>query len=191
MTRLSGWLARLARTRVHDYRLNWILRSPDRALARDLPTTMQVRRARAADGVAIGATADAKFRASMAAAQADAGAFVLTRDGRPCGIAFFVDRDDYRDDGIWPLASGELALTDIVTNHADRGQGVASRLIAAATPMALADAHRPGPAICYIWWNHAASLRAFRRAGWRRIGFSIEVTGRCGRVWRRHVRLRH
>lgn len=190
MTRLTGWIARLAHTQVRGYRLNWILRSPDTPVASERMAAVEVRHVTTADSQMIGRTADAAFRASMASAHPDASNFVLTRNGRPCGVAFFVGPDKYKNQSVWPLAPGQLALIDIVTNSADQGQGVASRLIASATPEALAEAHLPGPAICFIWWNHRASLRAFHRAGWRRIGFSIEVTGLRGRVWRRHVRLR-
>lgn len=190
MTALSGWLGRLARTAVRDYRLNWVLRSPDVPLPPVLTAAVQVRRMAAADREAIGRAADARFRASVNWTRAGADGFVLVRDGRPCCVAFFVGPERYHDRAIWPLPPGQLALIDIVTNSADQGQGAASRLIAAATPAALADAGQPGPAICFIWWNHQASLRAFQRAGWRRIGFSVEVTGRRGRVWRRQVRLR-
>lgn len=190
VTALSGWLGRLARTAVRDYRLNWVLRSPDAPAALVLAAGVQVRRLTVADREAISRAADAKFRGSIAWTRAGAEGFVLVRDGRPCCVAHFVGPATYQDGAIWPLMPGELALIDIVTNSADRGRGAASLLIASATPAALADAGQPGPAICFIWWNHQASLRAFRRAGWRRIGFSVEVTGRRGRVWRRQVRLR-
>lgn len=190
MTTLSGLMGRLARTAVRDYRLNWVLRSPDTPVAPDLSGQWLIRRMQPGDADAIGRVADAKFRASVAWTQAGADGFVLLRDGRPCCVAHFVGPDSYEDRGIWPLAPGELALIDIVTDSADRGRGAAPLLIAAATPAALADAGQPGPVICFIWWNHHASLRAFRRAGWRRIGFSVELTGRRGRVWRRHLRLR-
>lgn len=180
MTGVLRWLARMV---FGDYRLNWVLRSAcPPVLAPVLPAGTVVRRITAEDRVLIGRDDNPRFRDSPG--DVGTASFVLVADRAPRCVAQFVAPADYRDATIWPLAPDSLALVNIVTRADSRGRGFAPLLIAAATTLA-----GGGPAICFIWWNHHASLRAFRRAGWRRIGFSVELTSHKGRIWRRHIRL--
>ena len=192
---MTAGLRRIARGVFADYRLNWVLRAPAGGAAAALPDGVTVRRPLPRDRAWAAGCADAAFRDGLLDPTADS--FVLVERGEPRCVARFVGPAGYRDAAIWPLPPDARALTGIDTRIGDRGRGLAPLLIAAATPLALEDAAPMAPAgatpmapqaatgaICFIWWSHRASLRAFRRAGWRRIGFSAEVTTRGGRVWR-------
>jgi RimJ/RimL family protein N-acetyltransferase len=54
-------------------------------------------------------------------------------------------------------------------------------LIRAATRRYLTEGRRR--MIAFIWWSNTPSLRAFKKAGWKRIGFSMEL--RFGKHWLR------
>ena len=179
-------LARGVRGVLCDYRLNWIYASPSRMGPVVLPPGLEARPLASADLGHFARSADAQARKVPGYHESGASGFVLAEWGRaPLGAAHYCGRDRYPHDAIWPLASDQLALVDIVMLPEARGRGLAAPLIAAATGQALADGGQ-GSAICFIWWNHRASLRAFRRAGWRAIGFSVELTMRSGRIrhWR-------
>ncbi len=133
-----------------------------------------------------GRSADVQARKVQGYTGSGAWGFVLAElGGAPLGAVHFTGRDCYAHDDIWPLRADQLALVDIVMLPDARGRGLAAPLIAAATAQVLGRGGQAS-AICFIWWNHRASLRAFGRAGWRAIGFSIELTRRSGRVhhWR-------
>ena len=62
---------------------------------------------------------------------------------------------------------------DIATEEFARGKSYASALIAGVTERYMAQGtHR---LIAFIWWSNTPSKRAFVKAGWRKIGLSIEV----------------
>lgn len=184
---ITALLRRAARAVFADYRLNWVLRSPAVPPSLPLSPAMRVRALTASDRARLRTEPDPKLRNSAGQA-AGARGFALDEAGALRCVAHYVALDGYTDAAIWPLYPNELALTDIVTRPADRGRGLAPLLIANATPSALAEA-AAASAICFVWWNHHASLRAFDRAGWRWIGFSIEVTTKGGRTWRKRVPL--
>lgn len=185
---MPGLIARVARAIVGDYRLNWVLRSPAVPACSALPNGMVVRRITDADRAMIAHDPDPKFRASPGFARIGANGFVLLDAGKVCCITQFAGPEAYAYLLVWPLAGDQLALLDLVTRRASQGRGLATLLIGAATYLALYESGKQS-AICFIWWNHHASLRAFRRAGWRRIGFSVELTSRRGRVIRWRLRL--
>ena len=184
--RVADRLKRTVRLVLGDYRLNWIYASPPGAGSISLPPGVELRRLTAADLDHVAGEADPQVRKLAGYARIGALGYVLAAgQSEPLSIAHFVDAARYDHRSIWPLRADQLALVDIVTLPRARGRGHAARLIAAATPRALAtDGHVR--AICFIWWNHRASIRAFRRAGWRAVGFSVELAGRGGRVrsWR-------
>ena len=185
-TRLGRGIRRL----VGDYRLNWVYASPRGSEPIRLLPGLVVRPSLAADLDHAASSDDAQARKAADYARGGATGFVLAeQEGAPLGIVHFADRAHYAHDSVWPLRADQLALLDIVMVPAARGQGHAAGLIATATPLALALATSGQVgAICFIWWNHRASLRAFRRAGWRALGFSAEVTTRDGHARRLRVR---
>ena len=174
-----GWTVRRF---VRDYRLNWVYASPTRGETIALPPGLEVRPLAAADLVHAARSDDAQIRKVPDYAGSGALGLVLaSSNSTPLGVVHFVDTAHYAHETVWPLRADQLALLDIVIAPEARGHGHATRLIATATPLALATSGQAG-AICFIWWNHRASLRAFQRAGWRALGFSAEVTTRDGRA---------
>lgn len=179
---VAAWLASGARHLVRDYRINWIYSSPSCEKLAELPRGLTVRALVPADFPHIASSPDAQVRKAGSYAHDMAAGWVLVGEGAGLlAVAHFVGRERYAHASTWPLGDDQLALVDIVVFPAARGQGHATRLIVAATPLALASGARTD-AICFIWWNHRASLRAFRRAGWRAVGLSIELVTRSGRL---------
>lgn len=171
-----GWL-------VDDYRINWIY-------ATTTPSPMPPR-----PGDSIIVTNDAlraklavsptdKVRGSLSYARAGLEGLVLVRQGEPLCVAHFARAHQYDRAATWPLRQGDIALMDIATQESARGQGLAPQVIAAASRHFITKAQ--SRLIAFIWWSNAPSVRAFAKAGWRRIGFSVEWQ-MAGRWW--NVRL--
>lgn len=185
LTALTNLAKRLVRHVVHDYRLNWILASDATATVQPLPEQIDVAPLDNAALQQIAATDDQQFRKALGYDRIGATGFFLSKQAEPLSVAHFVDRTLYENATIWPLGADEIALLNIVTQDAAQGLGYAPILIAHATAAMLFPRYRR--AIAFIWWNHRASLRAFTRAGWYRIGFSIGIVGRNGAVRHLHI----
>ncbi len=171
-----GWL-------VHDYRINWIY-------ATDRPGPVALRPGDSimplddALRVRLALSTTDKMRGSLSYARAGLQGLALVRQGEPLCVAHFARAQQYDRAATWPLREGDIALMDIATQESARGQGLAPQVIAQASRHFLT-----GPQqrlIAFIWWSNTPSLRAFGKAGWRRIGFSVEWR-MAGRWW--HVRL--
>ena len=122
-----------------------------------------------------------KMRNSQSYADAGLAGLVLLDGGRPVSVAHFAEAGQYGRSATWPLREGEVALMDIATEEQMRGRGLAPQLILAATRFYLTRGRRG--MIAFIWWSNDASRRAFEKAGWRRIGGSVEL--RFGKRWLR------
>ena len=156
---------------VTDYRINWIY-------AADTPAPLLVLAGESviptddAARAALEASTTHKMRNSLSFERAGLTGLVLVRDGMPLCVAHFAPLGLYDRAGTWPLREDEMALMDIATEETARGQGLAPRVIAAATRHFInANARR---LIAFIWWSNKPSVRAFTKAGWRRIGLSLE-----------------
>lgn len=185
LTTLTGLAKRLVRHVVHDYRLNWIFASDDTPSVPKLPAEIDFAPLDDTALQRIATTTDPQFRKALGYDRIGATGFVLSTHGEPLSAAHFVDLSLYENATIWPLGADEVALLNIVTQDAAQGYGYAPILIAHATAAMLSPRYRR--AIAFIWWNHRASLRAFTRAGWHRIGFSIGIVGRNGVVRHLHI----
>lgn len=163
-----------------EYRIDWIFASPVRSEpqsdagepANMVPVGPDHLRA-------LGDSRTAKVRNSLSFNRSGMLGYVLLEEGVPVCVAHFCDAQQYDRAGTWPLRPGEMALMDIATEEHARGRGHAVRLIQAATNACRA--RGATRLIAFIWWSNAASVRAFTKAGWRRIGLSIEV--RIGTRW--------
>lgn len=182
---ITGIAKRLVRHLVHDYRLNWVYASTGSEDVLPLPANLDF--ARLGDGglLQIAAVPDLQFRKALGYDRLGAAGYMLAQDGVPLSVAHFVDLARYENASVWPLRTDETALLNIVTHETAQGRGYAPILISNATQAILSTHFRR--AIAFIWWNHRASLRAFDRAGWRRVGFSLELIGKHGRVRHLHV----
>lgn len=167
----------LLRRATSEYRINWIYAadtlpdSDDEAFS--IEPEMAVHRA------ILRASPTSKMRNSQSYADAGLIGLVLTETGRPLAVAHFAEVNQYGRFSTWPLKDGEVALMDIATEESKRGRGLAPRLIRAATQHYLTQGRKR--LIAFVWWNNSPSLRAFKKAGWRRIGCSVEL--RFGGHW--------
>jgi RimJ/RimL family protein N-acetyltransferase len=128
----------------------------------------------------------AKIRGSAGYGRAGLKGFAIVDQGIPVCAAHFAASAQYNRAGTWPLKHGQLALMDIATEESARGRGLAGQLIAQSTQYFRA--HGAEAVIAFIWWSNTPSLRAFTKAGWRKIGFSVELL--IGGKWRSlHIKL--
>lgn len=131
------------------------------------------------------AMADAEMLAALAAhpdaKTAKAARFMITgayahavlADGvSPAAIAFFYDSGVFGSHDILPLGACETALVELVTAPEHRGRGLASALIAESSNAMFERGSKRQRA--WIWWSNTPSIRAFRKAGWRRTGFTLQ-----------------
>ncbi len=100
-------------------------------------------------------------------------AYACMNDARIVGLCFFWYGKRYSTRNFWPLKENEAKLVQLIVLPEMRGRRIASRLIEFATH----DMSRLGFRYVYarIWWSNRSSLRAFERAGWRRIATVIDV----------------
>ena len=154
-----------------DYRINWIYAGGPwcAGLGQDveaLPITPDI-----ADQLAASPTA--KMRNSLSYTRGGLDGLVLVEDGVPVSVSHVADPAHYDRAATWPLRPSEVAVMDLATEDALRGQGLAVRLMQATTSAHLA--RGKSRVIAFIWWSNTPSLRALTKAGWRRIGLSVEV----------------
>ncbi len=167
----------LAGAAVRDYRVNWIYActAPPASAApvRAVPVDEAICRQLEASENEQSRKAARYFRNGLAG-------LAIMESGAPGCVTHFATPAQYERAGTWPLAPGDLALMDIVTEPHARGKGHALRLIEdSARAMLMGDCRR---LVCFIWWSNKPSFRAFEKAGWRRIGVSLEWTR--GGPWR-------
>ena len=171
---------RLVRLVIRDYRINWVYASGKATVALPLPSELDFGFLDDAHVQRIAADPDPQFRKSLGYDRLGATGYVLSHAGDPLSVAHFVDSTRYENRTIWPLRPDEVALVNIVTTRTAQGRGYAPILISHGTGAILSPHF--ARAIAFIWWNHRSSLRAFERAGWHRVGFSIELIGKKGGV---------
>ncbi len=182
---LTEMIKRLVRHVVHDYRLNWVYASTGSEDVLPLPASLDFAPLDDAGLRRIAEAPDKQFRKALGYDRLGATGYMLAQDGAPLSVAHFVDLARYENASVWPLRADEVALLNIVTDETAQGRGYAPILISNATPAMLST--HVTRAIAFIWWNHRASLRAFDRAGWHRVGFSLELIGKHGKVRHLHV----
>jgi RimJ/RimL family protein N-acetyltransferase len=162
---LNRWLT--------DYRINWIFASPPKSISpnadwNDVAVTITTEHRQI-----LAASPTAKMRGSVSFNKSGLDGYVIEQSGQPLCVAHFADCARYDRAGTWPLGVDEMALMDIATEEAMRGRGLAVRLITATTKLLLNKGKRR--VIAFIWWSNVPSVRAFKKAGWRRIGLSVEI----------------
>lgn len=163
-------LKRAAGLLVAEYRINWIYAGSTADGGEPADTVQPVDKA-VCEQLARSPTL--QMRKAAAYANSGLAGLALIDGGVPVCVAHFATPAQYQRTGTWPLASGEAALMDIATEDAQRGKGYAVRLIRQATTHFRAAGH--DRLIAFIWWSNQPSIRAFTKAGWRRIGISVEL----------------
>jgi hypothetical protein len=178
---VSAWLrtgiARTLRRFVSDYRLNWIY-APGHAVPVQLPAGLSVAPVLEHECNLIARSPCPEVRRALSYRLGNADGYLLLRNGDPVCVAHFVGAAAYAHSSTWPLRPDGQALVDIVTAKHARGFGYAPILIAAVSKEIVQSASE---VFAFIWWTHHASRAAFRKAGWRPIGFSVEVDLRSRR----------
>lgn len=160
-----------------DYRINWVYAA--NAWPEGDDDSYPVVRETYVHCTAFRSSSTAKIRSSQSYADIGLAGLVLTGMGRPLAVAHFAEVTQYNRNSTWPLRNGEVALMDIATEERERGHGLAPRLLRAAVRYYLRQGRER--LIAFIWWSNKPSLRAFEKAGWKRIGCSVEL--RFGRRW--------
>lgn len=173
---IKNLLKRLAGDMVGEYRINWIY-AGSRADSGDSDVRMQ--QIGPPLRAMLGQSATLQMRKAARYGESGLLGMALVEGGVPVCAAHFAQPQQYDRDSTWPLQPGEAALMDIATEEHERGKGHAVSLIRSATAsLVQAGQHR---LIAFIWWSNHPSLRAFEKAGWHRIGLSIEI--RRARGW--------
>jgi len=178
---LKRWLKKLAGLFLSEWRVNWILASPGGPAGEPVPDGLTVAPLAATEAAALGLSPTHKVRNSLSYARKGFEGRVLMLGSQIVAVAHFAALGGYEFGSVWPLAAEQLALVDIVTEERFRGKGYAARLIREACD----HYHRLGidSLLAFIWWTNGPSLRAFRKAGWVRIGLSVELRVRS--LWLR------
>ena len=170
---IAKWLISFV---LEDYSISWVYALGECPTAVLLPASLTVARMCDKARALIAASEDMEFRHALSFDDPALEAFVLSERGEPVAVAHFAAGDAYAGAVTWPLAAGEVALVNLVTREDRRGRGLGPLLINAADTRLLAA--RFTRAIAFIWWSNRASVRAFRKAGWRRTGLSVRLQPR-------------
>lgn len=93
--------------------------------------------------------------------------FACVDGSQVVGVCYFWAGDRYRTRNFWPLKNNEAKLVQVVVAPAMRGRGVATSLIRFAADSMLKNGFER--LYARIWVTNGPSIRAFERAGWRRI----------------------
>ena len=125
------------------------------------------------DEMVIQSSVDPLIREQAGYAGPGSHAYACFIDDRIVGVCFYWFGERYRSRNFWPLADGEAKLVQIISLPEMRSRGIATRLIAASSQ----DIIQKGFSRSYarIWHSHTASLRAFERAGWKRVALVVEI----------------
>jgi hypothetical protein len=169
---VKALLRRMLGAVLGDYRINWIY-AIDRPAHVPSSEGYDIRPVDDTMHPAIALSSTGKLANTLSYARAGMAGLALMREEKPLCVVHFARPDQYARSDTWPLRPGQMALMDIATEESARGQGLAPCLIAASARHFLEhDAQR---LIAFIWWSNTPSVRAFTKAGWRRIGLSIEI----------------
>lgn len=170
----EGAKARL-RDLIGEWRLYWVLALPTdgEGASRD----ERVRPLAVVDEAELLSSSTTKMRAAVRCGQGGCTGLALVENDRIAAVCHLSTANGPWDQSIWPLPVGSLGIADIVTNENARGRGHAVTLLREA-----ARRHPNTPLLAHIWWNDRASLRAFQKAGARRIGFMVTLFGHTMRL---------
>jgi ribosomal protein S18 acetylase RimI-like enzyme len=157
-----------------DYRINWIYASQGAAPTYlPAPENIIVLPLAPSNRATVANSPTLKVRSAGTFADAGLQGYGLFLDGHLESIAHFATVAQYDRNDTWPIAESEAALMNIATEERARGRGYAVILITEATH-ALCETGVTR-LIAFIWWSNHSSVRSFSKAGWRRIGLSVEL----------------
>ena len=121
------------------------------------------------------AAPDAQLRACEEYGGQDAFLFgIFDASGTLASVQCIWHGERYRAHEFWPLALDEAASMHLVTLTTQRGMGLATHL----KRLSAEQLRLKGFSRLYsrIWWTNVASLRVSEKAGWSRVGTTLQVT---------------
>lgn len=103
----------------------------------------------------------------------EAKAYTFREGDQVTAICIFWYGQRYATRNFWPLKPGDAKLVQVITDPAARGKGAATALIRQSSEKMLNDGFER--LFARIWHSNTPSLKAFERAGWKRIYLAIEL----------------
>jgi len=103
--------------------------------------------------------------------------FMLCSGGQAAAVCWYWWGEQYRTRrNFWPLAEGDAKLIELGVREDARGRGLAVKIVVdSAERMFTLGFLR---LFARVWHSHAASYRAFERAGWRNVALVISYRWR-------------
>lgn len=178
---------RVAKALFGNYGIYEVWQSPD-SVTIEIPAGLSVRIVDADD---LAHATDAKLRDSRGYAGNESRLYGLFEGDRILCLACCWWGRRYASRCSWPLPVNAAKLVHLLTVEDARGRGMAPLLIRhACSDMAI---HGHAPLLARIWHSNAPSQSAFRRAGWTRIGWLLQLEPFRGRrpirlTWRVRAR---
>jgi len=103
--------------------------------------------------------------------------FMLCDDGQPAAVCWYWYGEQYRAKrNFWPLAQGDVKLIELGVRENARGKGLAVKIVVDSAERIFALGFRR--LFARVWHSHAASYRAFERAGWRNVALVVSYRWR-------------
>jgi L-amino acid N-acyltransferase YncA len=99
--------------------------------------------------------------------------FVIVHAEQIVGVAWYWHGERYRRRNYLNLPSGAAKLVQVVITADKRGRGFGSSLIAESTKMMFTAGF--DEIYARIWHSNRASIRAFRKGGWRSLGIALGI----------------
>lgn len=157
----------LFRSLVTEYDLYWIYESQADSPVVALPPGTQLSELSALDEIGLDSGEMKSLRSYLLE---DSRCFVLKKGDRiASGCVYWWNPTYALHRGFWNLGPNDAKLVQIITDPSCRGLGLASALISiSANQMRQSGFQR---LFARIWHSNAKSIRAFEKAGWRRIAF--------------------
>lgn len=164
-------IRRVARLLLGEYQIYWILAAPPKSAPPRSSPSIEVQEV----NIETLTSADSPtMRDQLSYAGEEARVFVAAANGQSVGLCSYWYGERYRRRNFWPLRAGEAKLVQVIVDPLYRGRGIATALIEkSAAVMRLA-----GFANLYarVWHSNYPSLRAFKKAGWRKVAFVLEIS---------------
>ncbi len=182
-------IKKLARAILGDYSAYQIYESSSEQARMPEPQDRTTFRVLPVDALVISSSTELLIREQAGYAGPGAQAYACFDGSRMVGVCFFWSGSRYQSRNFWALKDGEAKLVQIVSVPDMRGHGVATMLI----EQSRRDMMQRGFTKAYarVWHSNTPSLRAFDRAGWRRIALVLEINPfRQSRPWRIRIRLK-
>jgi GNAT superfamily N-acetyltransferase len=167
---MKAFAKRVARALFGEYGLYEVWQSP----APIAPTFTPGLCARVVDADDLARSPDSELRASRVYAGSESRLYGLFEGDRMLCLACCWWGSRYASRVSWPLPVNAAKLVHLVTVEGARGRGLATMLIRHACWDMAEKGHRP--LLARIWHSNVPSKRAFRSAGWARIGWLVQLS---------------